>query len=68
MPLEKVSGGINIFGINIDGAISGHAGGAGVKVGTVIAPSSVSGEIGAGLGLGLGIKITIDWSKFKFAW
>lgn len=60
----KLSGGIEIMGIKIDGAIKGHAGGAGVKAGGALTTNGVSGELGAGLGVGGGVKITVDWSDF----
>lgn len=61
----KLSGGVTIFGIDIDVGISGKAGGAGVSAGGQITGSGASGEVGAGLGLGLGLKISVDWSDFS---
>lgn len=61
----KVSGGLTIFGINIDGSISGKAGGIGVGAGGAVTTGGVKGEIGAGLGLGAGLEINIDWSNFS---
>lgn len=62
----KVSGGVTIFGIDIDVGVSGKAGGAGVSVGGGASTNGVSGKIGAGLGLGLGLEVEIDWSDFSW--
>lgn len=61
----EVSGGFTIFGIKIDAALEGKAGGAGVSAGGSISTAGVSGKIGAGLGLGAGLEISIDWSNFS---
>lgn len=60
----KVSGGISIFGIDIDVGVSGKAGGAGVKAGGSVTTNGISGEVGVGLGLGGGVEISVDWSDF----
>ena len=64
----KVSGGITIFGIKIDGSVSGKAGGAGAKAGGKVGTDSVEGEVGLGLGLGIGLKVKVDWTGFKLPW
>lgn len=61
----KVSGGITLFGIDIDVGVSGKAGGVGATAEARATTGGVSGEIGAGLGLGLGLEISIDWSDFS---
>jgi len=61
----KVSGGFNLFGIQVDVELKGKAGGAGVKAEGKATTGGVSGEIGLGLGVGGGVKINIDWSHFK---
>lgn len=61
----QVSGGITIFGIDIDIGISGKAGGVGATAEARATTGGVSGEIGAGLGLGLGLELSIDWSDFS---
>lgn len=60
----RVSGGVTIFGIDIDVGVSGKAGGAGVKVGGSVTTNGISGEVGAGLGLGAGVEVSVDWSDF----
>lgn len=64
----KVSGGITVFGIDIDIGLSGKAGGAGGTVGAYATTGGVKGSVSAGLGVGLGLDISIDWSDFKFGW
>lgn len=64
----KVSGGIKLFGIDIDVGVSGKAGGAGVKAGAAATTGGFTASVGAGLGLGAGLDISIDWSDFKFWW
>lgn len=60
----SISGGITLFGIDIDVSVEGKAGGAGAKAGGNITNSSASGEIGLGLLVGLGAKVDVDWSDF----
>lgn len=60
----SISGGITIFGINIDVSVEGKAGGGGAKAGGGVTNSSASGEIGLGFILGLGAKVNVDWSNF----
>lgn len=64
----EVSGGITIFGIDIDISLGGKAGGAGVKAEGHVTTGGVGGSVGLGLGLGAEIGINIDWSNFKFGW
>lgn len=61
----KLSGGFNLFGVEIDASVSGKAGGAGAEAGGHITTNGVSGKIGAGLGVGGGVEINIDWSNFS---
>lgn len=61
----EVSGGITIFGVDIDVGVSGKAGGVGATAGGSVTTDGVSGEVGLGLGLGLGLEISIDWSDFE---
>lgn len=61
----RASGGITIFGIDIDVGVTGKAGGIGGSAGLQATTGGVSGSISAGLGFGLGVDISIDWSGFK---
>lgn len=60
----EISGGISIFGLEIDVGVSGKAGGAGVEAGGSVTTNGASGKIGAGLGVGAGVEISVDWSDF----
>lgn len=62
----RVSGGIEIFGIDIGIGIEGKAGGAGAGVGGYIGNNGVSGELDVGVIFGVGIDFTVDWSGFKW--
>ncbi len=64
----KASGGITIFGIDIDIGISGKLGGAGASAGGTITKGGVKGSVSAGALAGLGLEISIDWTDFKFGW
>ena len=64
----EISGGFTIFGIKIDAALKGKAGGAGVEASGAITTGGLEGDIGLGLGLGAGVKLKIDWSGFKWPW
>jgi hypothetical protein len=60
----KVSGGLSLFGIDIDVGLEGKAGGAGAKASAQATTGAISGEIGLGLGVGLGLDVEVDYSKF----
>ena len=64
----EVSGGLNIFGVDIDIGLEGKAFGVGANAGYTVTGSSAEGEIGGSLFLGGTIKFKIDWSGFKFPW
>lgn len=59
----QVSGGLKLFGYDINLSLEGKAGGAGAKAGFTATTGAVSGEIGAGLGLGLGLVFNISKSS-----
>ncbi|MDY3888667.1 MAG: hypothetical protein SOZ17_05630, partial [Agathobacter sp.] len=59
----SVKGGFSIFGFDIDIAVEGKAGGAGVEAGAKITTDEIRGKIGAGLGLGVGLEIGISRSN-----
>lgn len=62
----EISGGLTIFGIDIDLTAKGHAGGAGATAGGSITTNGVSGELGLGLLAGVGLEVSIDWSDFEW--
>lgn len=62
----KVSGGITIFGIDIEVGAKGYAGAAGVECGGSITTKGVKGSFSGALGLGAGVEISIDWSDAKW--
>lgn len=64
----KVSGGITIFGVDIDVSAKGQAGGASAKAGGSVTTGGMSGTAGIGLGLGAEVSISVDWSDFKWPW
>ncbi len=64
----KASGGITIFGIDIDIGVSGKLGGGGVSGGGAITKGGVKGSLDVGLVAGLGLEFSIDWTDFKFGW
>ncbi len=64
----KLSGGVEILGIQFDVGVTGKAGGAGAKASATATTGGVKGSVGAGLGVGLGLDISIDWSNFKLGW
>lgn len=61
----QVSGGLTIFGIDIDVSAKGHLGGAGASAGGSVTANGVRGEVGIGLLAGLGLEVSIDWSDFE---
>lgn len=60
----KVSGGLTIFGIEINATAKGHVG-AGFEAEGRITTGGVSGSIGGSLGLGGSVEISLDWSNFS---
>ncbi len=60
----KVSGGLTIFGIEINATAKGHVG-AGFEAEGRITTGGVSGSIGGSLGLGGSMEISVDWSNFS---
>lgn len=64
----KVSGGINIFGIQIDAGIGGKIGGAGASAGGYATTGGVGGSVSLGFLAGVELDLNIDWSGFKWGW
>ena len=62
----RVSGGIKVFGVQIDLGVTGKALDVGGTAGVKYIPGKFKGKIGAGLGLGAELDISIDWSKAAF--
>lgn len=62
----RVSGGIKVFGVQIDLGVAGKALDVGGTAGVKYIPGKFKGKIGAGLGLGAELDISIDWSKAAF--
>lgn len=60
----KVSGGLTIFGIEINITAKAHVG-AGFEAEGRITTGGVSGSIGGSLGLGGSLEISMDWSNFS---
>lgn len=63
-----VKGGITIFGVKIDAAVTGNAGGVGAKAGGAVTTGGIHGSASLGAGVGLGLDIDVDWTEFKFEW
>lgn len=64
----KVSGGINIFGIQIDAGVGGKLGGAGASAGGYATTGGVGGSVSLGFLAGVELDLNIDWSGFKWGW
>ncbi len=64
----EVSGGITIFGVEINGSVGGGVGGAEFQAGGSVTTDGVSGEIGLGFLVGGDISISVDWSNFELPW
>ena len=60
----ELSGGVSVFGIDIDVGVSGTAGGVGASAEGSVTTGGVSGSIGGSFGLGAGLELSIDWSDF----
>lgn len=60
----EVSGGFEIFGIEVKTTAEGKAGAIGAKAGGSVDGDGATAEIGGSLGLGIGLKVEVDWSQF----
>ena len=58
----SVSGGYNLFGLKVDGEVSGKAIAAGAHAGGGISDTGIDIDIGGSLGLGVDLKLKLDWS------
>ncbi len=62
----KVSGGVTIFGIDIDVNLKGYAGAAGVEAGCGVTTNGAKFNLGGALALGAGVDVSIDWGDAKW--
>ncbi len=60
-----VGTGFTLFGIKVDGSITGKLGGAGIGAGVGFSTGGVEGEASLGFLAGLGFKVSVDWSGFE---
>ena len=62
----EVSGGITVFGIDIDVGVKGYAGAVGGKAGGSISTTGVKGNLGGAMLFGGELEVAIDWSDAEW--
>ncbi|MBQ7039517.1 MAG: hypothetical protein IJN39_03010, partial [Clostridia bacterium] len=62
----KVSGGITVFGIDVDVGLKGYAGAVGVEGGAHITTEGVKGSFGAAMLFGGKVEVDVDWSDAQW--